>query len=386
MKQVSLSKTKVLFNLRGLSEVTNVFESFRRILVLTGKIHLKVSGEYEEIHRFFSLLGREFLVISEVTPNPTTDLVDMCYSMVKGFNPDVIVAIGGGSVIDTAKALSVKLPYPEVDLWDYAEGVKVAERAVPVVAVPTTSGTGSEVNRICVLTHPGKVQKRSIKMEVLYPAFALLIPFMTISLNKFLTATTAIDILSHAIEALVSRNSSFISQAVSEKAIRLTIENIFKAYNNGSNIDARTELQHASVLSGIAIDISGVGLMHALEHPVSARFPHISHGQGLAILFKKVIEHSFMFATNKFRIVAEAMGVRVRGNSDFSILHTLLDAIEYLLSYLDINKKLSDFGVEKSDIKYLVDDVLSYMVTSLRNSPYTPSRESIERIYKEVLY
>ncbi len=128
------------------------------------------------------------------------------------------------------------------------------------------------------------------------------------------------------------------------------------------------------------MDIGGVGLMHAIEHPISARFPHISHGQGLAIIFKKVIEHSFMFAVDKYKMVAEAMGIRTKGNNDFSILHTLLDAIEYLLSYLDLNKRSSDFfGIEKSDIKHLAEDTASYMTTSLNNSPYTPTKDSIEK-------
>lgn len=385
MKHTSLTKTKLLFDLKGLEDAISVFDEFNKILILTGKNHLKISDDYERIYKFFSSIQKEFLILSEVTPNPTVDLVNKCYEMIKGFTPDVIVGIGGGSVIDTAKALSVKIIYPDVDLWDYAEGIRIAEKSIPVIAVPTTAGTGSEVNRISVLTNTSKIQKRSIKMDVLYPYYALLIPSMTLTMNRLLTGTTAIDALSHAIESLVSRKSTFITQAISEKAIRIIIENLFKAYNNGANIDARKELQYASVLAGISIDISGVGLMHALEHPISCRFPHISHGQGLAIIFKKVIEHSFMFAVDKFKIVAEAMGIKVRGNNDFSILHTMLDAIEYILSYLDLNKKLSDFGIEKSDIKHLTEDVVNYMSTSLQNSPYTPTKESIEKIYKEVL-
>ncbi|MFN4245017.1 MAG: iron-containing alcohol dehydrogenase family protein [Brevinematia bacterium] len=385
MKYFSLTKTNLIFDLKGIEDNVGVFDKFSKIVVLTGKNHLKLSDEYERIFKFFSSLGKEFLFVSEVTPNPTTDLVERCFELLKDFMPDVIVAIGGGSVIDTAKALSVKLVYPGVDLWDYAEGVKVADKAIPVISVPTTSGTGSEVNRISVITNPKKVQKRSIKMDVLYPYFSLLIPSMTLSLNKFLTATTAIDALSHAIEAMVSKKSNFMTQAFAEKSIRLIVDNIFRAYNDGSNLEVRKNLQYASVLSGVAIDISGVGLMHALEHPISARFPHVSHGQGLAVVFKKVIEHSFMFAVDKFRIVAEAMGIRTKGNNDFAILHTMLDAFEYMLSYFGLNKRLSDLGVEKSDVKYLADDVVSYMTSSLNNSPYTPTRDSVEKIYREVL-
>ncbi len=385
MKYLSLTKTNLIFGLKGIEDSVGVFDNFRKIVILTGKTHLKVSENYERIFKFFSSLGKEFLFVSEVTPNPTTDLVDKCFELTKDFEPDVIVAIGGGSVIDTAKLLSVKIVYPNIEVWEYVEGFRIAEKSIPVISIPTTSGTGSEVNRIAVITNTKKIQKRSVKMDVLYPYFSLLIPSMTLTLNKFLTSTTAIDALSHAIESLVSRKSTFITQALAEKSIKIIIENIFRAYNDGSNLEVRENLQYASVLSGIAIDISGVGLMHALEHPITARFPHISHGQGLAILIKKVIEHSFMFSVEKYRIVAEAMGIRTRGNSDFSILHSMLDAFEYLISYLNLNKKLSDLGVEKSDIKYLADDVVSYMTTSLQNSPYTPTKDSIEKIYREIL-
>lgn len=386
MNNIFLTRTRIFHNLSGIEESSGVFEKFSRIFVITGKVHLKASDGYDRIVRFFSSLsGKDFSIFSDVTPNPTTDLVEVCYSEARKFDPDVVVAVGGGSVIDTAKAVSVKLANPGLSIWDYVDGTKSIEKAIPIIAIPTTAGTGSEVNRICVITNPTIPQKRSIKLDPMYPYCALLIPSMTVSLNKFLTAITAIDALSHAIEALVSRNSNFVTRAVSERAIRLIIENIFKVYNNGENLDARRELQFASVLSGIAVDISGVGLMHALEHPITARFPHIPHGQGLAILFRKVIENSFMFATDKFRVVAESMGIRVRGNSDYAVLSTMLDIAEYLLSYLDVKKRLSDFGVEKSDIKYLADDVVSYMGNSLRNSPYTPTRDSIEKIYREVL-
>ncbi|MCS7298969.1 MAG: iron-containing alcohol dehydrogenase [Spirochaetia bacterium] len=385
MKYLSLSPTKILFDLKSINDCSSVFEKYNRILVLTGKNHLKLTNEYSSIEKFFYSLNKEFLILSEITLNPTTDLIENLLEMSRSFEPDVIVSIGGGSVIDSAKALSVKLIYPEVELWDYAEGLRLADKSIPIVAIPTTSGTGSEVNKVCVLTNTKKVQKRSIKMDVLYPKHALIIPSMTVSMNRYLTATTAIDALSHAIESLVSKKSNFITQSLSRDSIRIIIDNIFKAYNNGSNLEARKELQYASILSGLAIDISGVGLMHALEHPISARFPHVSHGQGLAIVFKKVIEHSFLFSVDRYRLVADAMGIKVKGNNDFSILHTILDAIEYLLSYLDINKKLSDFGIQKSDIKYLSEDVVSYMTNSLNNSPYVPTKDSIEKIYREIL-
>ncbi|MCX8028885.1 MAG: iron-containing alcohol dehydrogenase [Brevinematales bacterium] len=385
MKFISFSKTKILFDLSSLDDGVEAFDKYNRFLVLTGKNHLKFSDGYQKIEKFFYLLGKEYTIVSEITPNPTTELIDRIYEQVKAYEFDVIVAIGGGSVIDSAKGLSLKMSNPRVDIWDYAEGKETLQKAIPIIAVPTTAGTGSEVNKVAVLTNIQKIQKRSIKMDVLYPEYALIIPSMTLTMNRYLTGITAVDALSHAIECMVSKKSNFVTQSLSREAIRIIINNIFKVYNNGSNLEARRDMQFASVLSGLAIDISGVGLMHALEHPISARFPHISHGQGLAIVFKKVVEHSFLFAVDRYREVADAMGIKVKGNSDFSIMHTILDAIEYLLSYLDLNKRLSDFGVQKSDIKYLADDVVSYMTTSLSNSPYVPSRDSIEKIYKEVL-
>ncbi|MGC8766708.1 MAG: iron-containing alcohol dehydrogenase family protein [Brevinematia bacterium] len=382
---LNLTPTKIVTGVEKLQELDKILEKFNRICIMTGKRHLKETNRYEEIYNFFSSLGKEFIIISEAEQNPSLEDIEKCFNLISNFNPDVLIAIGGGSVIDTTKALAIKVKNPRTNIWNYVEGIESPEEALPIIAIPTTSGTGSEVNKIAVITNKQKIQKRSLRSEKIYPQYALLMPQLTITLNRYQTGTTAIDALSHAIEAMVSRKSNFITQALSEKSIKLIIENIFKAYNNGANLEARSNLQFASTLAGISMDISGVGLMHAIEHPITARFPHISHGQGLAIVFKKVIEHSFMFSVDKYKMVAEAMGIRTKGNQDFSILHTLLDAIEYILSYLDLNRKLSDFGVEKSDIKYLAEDTINYMTSSLNNSPYTPTKDSIEKILREIL-
>jgi len=380
---VSFSKTQII---KG-GDITSIFDllkEYGRVAAITGKNHFKVSPNYEKVYDVLSSLGGQFVIVSEVEPNPTVDNINFCYDILKGFKPEVLVGIGGGSVMDTTKALALKLANDGVDVWDCVEGNANPENALPTIMVPTTSGTGSEVNRYSVITNKTKIQKRALRSPAIYPKYALLVPSMTLDMNKYLTATTAIDALSHAVESLVSKNSNPISESFSEKAIKLILSNIFVAYNNGNDLVSRESLQFASTLGGLAIDITGVGLMHAIEHPITARFPHISHGQGLAILFKKVVEHSFMFNVEKYKKVADAFGIKVRGNNDMVVMHTIIDAIDYVIAYLGLNKTLSDFGVEKSDLKYIAEDAIIYMGHSIASSPYSPSKDSIEKILKEV--
>jgi alcohol dehydrogenase class IV len=380
---ISLSKTQIVKS-DDVIALLDLLRGYKKIAVVTGKNHFKVSSHYERVYNVLSSLGGEFVIVSEVEPNPTLENIDFCYDILRSFKPEILVGIGGGSVMDATKAIALKLANDGIDVWDCVEGNVIPESALPTVMVPTTSGTGSEVNRYSVITNKVKVQKRALRSQAIYPKYALLIPSMTSDMNKHLTAITAIDALSHAVESLVSKNSNPISESLSEKAIRLILSNIFVAYNNGGDLISRENLQFASTLGGLAIDITGVGLMHAIEHPITARFPHISHGQGLAILFKKVVEHSFMFNVEKYKKVADAFGIKVRGNNDMVVMHTLIDAIDYLVTYLGLNKKLSDFGVEKSDLKHIAEDAITYMWRSISSSPYSPSKDSIEKILREV--
>lgn len=380
---ISLSKTQIVKS-DDVIALLDLLRGYKKIGVVTGKNHFKVSSHYERVYNVLSSLGGEFVIVSEVEPNPTLENIDFCYDILRSFKPEILVGIGGGSVMDATKAIALKLANDGIDVWDCVEGNVIPESALPTVMVPTTSGTGSEVNRYSVITNKVKVQKRALRSQAIYPKYALLIPSMTSDMNKYLTAITAIDALSHAVESLVSKNSNPISESLSEKAIRLILSNIFVAYNNGGDLISRENLQFVSTLGGLAIDITGVGLMHAIEHPITARFPHISHGQGLAILFKKVVEHSFMFNVEKYKKVADAFGIKVRGNNDMVVMHTLIDAIDYLITYLGLNKKLSDFGVEKSDLKHIAEDAITYMGRSIASSPYSPSKDSIEKILREV--
>jgi alcohol dehydrogenase len=380
---ISLSKTQIVKS-DDVIALLDLLRGYKKIAVVTGKNHFKVSSHYERVYNVLSSLGGEFVIVSEVEPNPTLENIDFCYDILRSFKPEILVGIGGGSVMDATKAIALKLANDGIDVWDCVEGNVIPESALPTVMVPTTSGTGSEVNRYSVITNKVKVQKRALRSQAIYPKYALLIPSMTSDMNKYLTAITGIDALSHAVESLVSKNSNPISESLSEKAIRLILSNIFVAYNNGGDLISRENLQFASTLGGLAIDITGVGLMHAIEHPITARFPHISHGQGLAILFKKVVEHSFMFNVEKYKKVADAFGIKVRGNNDMVVMHTLIDAIDYLITYLGLNKKLSDFGVEKSDLKHIAEDAITYMGRSIASSPYSPSKDSIEKILREV--
>ncbi len=380
---IRLSKVKVFLGENSLTYFPELLRG-KKVGLITGKNHLKATNHLERIVSIFESFDIKYTIVSEVEPNPTVENIDFCSELLRDFNPDVLVGFGGGSTMDATKAVSFKLKNPNINIWDYVEErIDVVEH-IPTIMIPTTAGTGSEANRYSVITNTKKIQKKSMRVDAGYPEYAFLIPSFTSTMNKYLTATTAIDALSHSIEAMVSKNSNFITESLAEKSIKTIIENIFIVYNNPTNMEARHNMQKAAFLGGLAIDISGVGLMHALEHPITARFSFISHGQGLAIVFRKVVEHSFMFAPEKYKKVAETMGIKTRGSSDMNIMMTLLDSIEYLLTYLGLNKKLSDFGIDKSDIKHLAEDTSTYMSRTLSNSPYVPSRDSIEKILREV--
>jgi len=321
-----------------------------KLLVITdsGIVRVGLSKNLENVLRD---AGVSYEIFSDVTPNPTNDDVEKCLEVYKKHSCNLIVALGGGSVMDVAKAVALRLTN-EGPITRYEFPNNPQRATTPIITIPTTAGTGSEVTPFCVIIDKTIPKKVVIYSPSIISRIVILDPSLTLSLPKKLTAETGIDALTHAIESYVSPYANPFSDELALKAIEMIAKNIRIAYKDGENIEAREKMLVASTLAGISFSHAGLGVIHALSHAVSAKFG-VSHGLANALLLPVGMEFNLPAATEKFANIAEKFGITVGSKDIVENARKSIDAVKQLLKELDIPNGLSDLGITKDDIDEL---------------------------------
>jgi len=354
-----------------------------RTLVVTGRESAKRSGALDRLVNSLRAAGvEEVFLYDAVRPNPTDQMVNEGADLAVRKRIDFIVGLGGGSVLDTAKAISL-VSSNEGSAWDYVrypEGSRlVPYLSRPVICVPTTAGTGSEVNRFSVITNPLRREKLVISHSLNYPKAALVDPELTLSMDPELTAVTGFDALIHALEALTNKRSNPIAESFAVQAIEIIARWLPTALEEPENLKAREMMSYASLLAGIALDQLGVALIHALEHPVSAHYPQIAHGKGLAPLAVPVTEFNLRGNPEGYALFARLMGYRERASDAVRALEDMVEKLRLPLS-------LKELGVEESLLGRLAEDACRLSGRSVEVNPVKPSPEDIEKLYRKAYF
>ncbi len=350
-----------------------------KVLIVTGKESAKRNGALDRLIRSLNAHGiQEYILYDEVIPNPTAEVVNRGAEIAVREKVDLIVGIGGGSALDSAKAISI-VSSNEGSAWDYVkypEGPRLVPYLNrPVVCIPTTAGTGSEVDRYSVITNPLRKEKLVISHSLNYPKVALIDPELTFSMDRSLTAITGFDALTHALESLTNRAENFMAEEYSVRAIELISRWLPVALEEPENYRARERLSYASMLAGIAIDHLGVALIHAMEHPVSAHYPSVAHGLGLAILAPYVTEFNYKGNPEKYALFAKLMGYEEKP-------HLAVEALVNFLERIELLNTLKDVGVEEEKLDRLTEDVYMLSRHSFMLNPVEPDLDDIRKLYQ----
>jgi len=350
-----------------------------KALIVTGRESAKRSGALERLIKSLNSHGiQEYVLFNEVMPNPTDVVVNEGARIAVEEKVDFIIGLGGGSVLDSAKAISI-VSSNEGSVWDYVkypEGPRlVPYLSRPVICIPTTAGTGSEVNKYSVVTNSIRKEKLVVSHSLNYPKVALIDPELTMSMSPELTAITGFDALTHALESLTNRAENFMAEECSVKAIELIAEWLPVAVEEPKNYEAREKLAYASMLAGIAIDHLGVALIHAMEHPVSAHYASVAHGLGLAVLSPYITEFNLKGNPEKYALFARLMGYPEKPEKAVDALLDLLERIKLL-------KTLRDIGVEEDMLDRLTEDVYMLARHSFLINPVEPSLEDVRELYQ----
>lgn len=278
----------------------------------------------------------EVTAYSEIVPDPPIEVVAEGVARMKEHQPTVVVTIGGGSAIDTAKAMLFTM---------LVTGYDSIKR---FIAIPTTSGTGSEVTSASVVTDTKEKIKYPVFDKRLIPDEALLDPELVISSPPKVTAYSGLDVLTHALEALVAKNRTTYTDALSEKAIRYVLTYLEECYRNGENLHARKKMHEASCLAGLAFDAAGLGINHALAHQVGGQFK-VPHGLANAMLLPHVVSFNAQNAeaSRTYAKIAVQMGLGNASLNEKLLVAKLVKAIVNLCKKVDCPMSLSEFGIER---------------------------------------
>lgn len=326
--------------------------------------------------------GKKALLIHDLPREPSAYAVEAYYNQLKEAKTDLIVAVGGGSVIDMAKILSVALTNEHL-VEDLRRPGAIKNPSVPLVAVPTTSGTGSEATANAIFLYPEEDLKVGIISEHMIPDYVILDVSMTCGLPKGLTASTGVDALCHAMESYISIISNPFAKMLSLEAIRLICGSIEKAYADGSDRQAREDMQLGAFYAGLCLTTSSTVAVHALSYPLGGKY-HIPHGVSNAILLPYVMKENMDCCREAYTVFAPLMLSNADEIPKEQWPEAVVDYLFTLMKNLGIPDSLEQFGVTAQDLDYLTDNAVKVERLLLKN-PKSLSKEDIKGIYQQLL-
>lgn len=347
----------------------------KRALIVTGRSSAKKSGLYDKVKDSLRSAGMATVLFDKVSQNPLTTTAEEGAEFAKKNGCDVVVAIGGGSIMDCAKGIAF-LAVNDGDINEYIFNKKKSDSALPLVLIPTTCGTGSEGNGFAVLTNPETGDKKSLRCSAIVAKASIVDPECMMTMPKKVLASVGFDALCHCIEAYTSKISQPFTDALSLYGISLIAENLVKVYEDPSYKEGWEKIALASTIGGMVINTAGVTLAHGMEHPASG-LKNIVHGQGLAALAPVIISASYKGDRYKFSKIARILGGITA--EDCAV------KIRTMLKKLDLNVTLSDLGLEEKDIPWMAENCMKVSAASVANNPVVFTEAEIAEIYRKAM-
>jgi len=323
----------------------------------------------------------ESCLFKEVEPDPRIETANKAAAFVKEHKADLIVGLGGGSAMDIAKAAAVICTNPD-PIETYSGINLVPKPGLPVVLIPTTAGTGSEVTSISVLSNTEKKIKAGVVSDYMFARCAFLDPALTVKLPPPVTASTGLDALVHAMESYVGKRASFITEPLAFSAMEMIAKYLRRAYADGSDIEARSGMLQGSLLAGLAFANTQTGAAHACSHSLGAFF-HIPHGIATALMLPAVMKFNCIAATEKFSNIASAFGENIEGLSPIEAANRSVDAVVRLIEDIGFQLGLENYGVTESDIPALTDGAILPAARLWNNNPRSATKDQVAQIFRD---
>ncbi|GIQ68885.1 iron-containing alcohol dehydrogenase [Xylanibacillus composti] len=322
-----------------------------------------------------------FIIYNDIEPDPDIEGVMRGRDVAASEGCDIVVGLGGGSALDTAKAIGLMMTN-KGHIRDYVGINRVPRKGAPVIAVPTTAGTGSEITIWSVLSDKSAKVKLSVGSAYNCPDIAVCDPELTLTLPASITAATGMDALTHALESYVNKATQPISEALSMQAMKMIAASLRTAVVQGENVQARYDMLLASLIAAMAFNPTRLGLAHALAIPLGAHF-HIPHGMVNAILLPEVMAYNLIGNLEKYKEIARIFGTPVEGLSLRDAAKCSVTAIKQLKEDVGIQNKLSDYGVTEEALQQIAEEAM--ISGNVPVNPRKPSLEDLKQICRNAM-
>ncbi len=384
------TRTSVFFGVGAIQKIHDIAKDIKskgidKVIVMSGKHAYKSTGAWDVVEAALKENGIGYINFDQVTPNPNTHHVNDATKMAREFGAKAVISIGGGSPTDAGKSVAILLEYPDKEADDIYEFRFTPTKAAPVISINLTHGTGSETNRFAVVTNLEKNFKPAIAYDCIYPTYAIDDPQLMTKLSPKQTRYVSIDAVNHVVEAATSTVASPYSITLAKQVVELVAKYLPKAIANPEDLEARYFLCYAAMMGGVSFDNGLLHYTHALEHPLSAVKPDLSHGLGLAILLPAVVKTIYKDKAATLADILAPIVPDLKGEA--SEADKAADGVYAWLKSVDVPEKLEDMGFKAEDVDKLTD--LVFTTPSLEGliniGPSGNSREVVRKIYEDSL-
>lgn len=346
-----------------------------KALLVTGHSSTRKSGLLDRVIKHLKKSGVNSVVFDKVKQNPFTTTAEEAAELAKSQGCDMVIGVGGGSIMDCAKAASF-LAVNDGDINDYIFNRLKSDKSLPIILVPTTCGTGSEGNGFAVLTNPENGDKKSLRCNAIVAKVSIIDSECMMTMPKGILASVGFDAFCHCMEAYISKISQPMTDIMCEKGMELLGKHLIPLFEGKSNPESWDAVSFASTLGGMAINTAGVTVAHGMEHPASG-LRDIVHGKGLAAITPVVIEASIFGCPEKFAKISQCLG----GIDENDCIQRVCEFIEML----QLTTTLGALGIKEGDIPWMAENCMKVSAAGISNHPVTFHKCQIEELYQKAL-
>ncbi len=375
--------TDIRFGKGRLSEVGRIVSHWgQKCLLVTVPVFSEFETLIKNVKTLLEESGVDVAHFDGVIPNPTTDVVTMGARMAQQHQADVILGLGGGSSMDTAKAIAVEATH-EGTSWDYLffRDSQPTEKTLPVIAVTTTSGTGSQVTQVAVVTNPAEKTKSALYHPLIFPKVSVVDPELMLTVPEHVTASTGFDVFAHAFESFINPGGSAYTDLMAKEAMRLAADFLPSAVRTGSDLQARTAMAWADTLAGLCIANSGVTLPHGIGMAIGGNYPHVMHGEALAVVYPAILRYSYASAPEKFADVGYLFDPELKNMPIKEAAAKSCNLIEDFIQQIGMSLCFEDLKIPKAELKALAED--SLVLPDYKNHPRVVNLDEVYDLLTE---
>lgn len=368
--------TEIRFGRGRLAEVgQGVARYGKRCLIVTVKSDQILIPLFDRVKQYLKEAGVEYAHFDGVVPNPTTNSVTAGADLAKEFKADVLLGVGGGSSMDSAKAIAVEATHPGT-AWDYLFfKTPPTEKTLPIVVVSTTSGTGSQVTQVAVMTQTATKTKSAIYNSLVYPRLAIIDPELMKTVPPHVTASTGFDVFCHAFESFIHVGASSYTDMMALQAIQTVVKYLPTVVEMGDNLEGREMMAWADTLAGLCIAQAGVTLPHGIGMTIGGQCPQVMHGETLALTYPEFTRFTYPYAVRQFAEMGRILNAKLRGVSDEAAAEKSCEEVDKFLKKIGMWLSLDKFGATMEDVVAIADN--SRVLPDYKNNPRIASREDI---------